>query len=198
MDSKIKMRDQWSKEMQEQWETSAFVIAFHWVVAVPLFFILFPAKDALWTSAMFVGISIAILAAAWGIIKFKSEQPPGEEEKPHPLVMIKRWERKLDAQLCVKDGEEGFSLTRIEARDDGWSHEDMFLGWSDGTTTVMRPDQWTLDMANALDVLRRKGRRFKKIGQLLGPPLTREEFEADCVKLFGWNPDEIDAAQKSP
>lgn len=184
-------------EMQEQWETSAGVIAFHWVVSVPLFFIFFSAEDAIWTSAMFIGISIAILAASYGIIKFQSERLPTKEEKPHPLVMVKRWERKLDAQLCVKDGEKGFTLLRIEARDDGWSHEDMFLDWSDDTTTVMTPDQWTLDMANALDVLRRKGRRFKKIGQLLGPPLTREEFEADCIKLFGQHPDENDAAAKS-
>lgn len=183
-------RAQRTNELQEQWETSAIVIAFHWIVSVPLFFVLFSAEDAIWTSAMFVGISITILAASYGIIKFQSERLPEKEEKPHPLVMVKRWERKLEAQLCVKDGEEGFALLRIEARDDGWSHEDMFLDWSDSTTTVMTPDQWTMDMANALDVLRRKGRRFKKIGQLLGPPLTKEEFDADCVKHFGWHPDE--------
>lgn len=175
------------QEMREQWETSAAVIAFHWIVAVPLFFILMSAKDAAWASVIFVGGSIAILAAAWVIINIKFEHPR-EEEKPHPLVMVKRWERKLETQLCVGDDQEGFTLTRIEAREEpGWSHDEMFLSWSDGTTTVMTPDQWTMDMANAIDVLRRKGRRFKKIGMLLGPPLTKEEFDAECMKLFGEN-----------
>jgi hypothetical protein len=179
------------QELQEQWKTSAVVIAFHWAVSVPLFFILLSAKDALWASVMFVGGSIAILAAAWVIIKFKSEHPQDGEKLHPPLVMVKRWERKLETQLCVGDDREGFSLTRIEAREEpGWPHDEMFLSWSDGTTTVMTPDQWDMDMANALDVLRRKGKRFKKIGKLLGPPLTKEEFDDECIKMFGRHPDE--------
>lgn len=116
------------------------------------------------------------------------------EQKPSPpiskegqfLLSLKRWERKMDAQLSVPEGETGSKLVVVEAREEygGFCHEEMFLKWDDGSLTVLEPDQWNTEMAMILGQWAAAGKPMKKIGRKLGPPLTKQEFEADYQKMF--------------
>ena len=102
------------------------------------------------------------------------------------LLSANRLERKMDAEFSAAENEPGFKLIDVDWREEigGLCHQEMFLKWDDGSLTVVEPDQWNLKTVFVLKEWEEQGKRLKKIGRELGPPLTQQEFKSDYQNMF--------------
>lgn len=65
----------------------------------------------------------------------------------------------------------------------------LFLKWEDGTETVRDVKLWTREEYEFLRKCQENGTPIYKRGELLGPALTKEEFEQDHLEAFGFLPE---------
>nr|BDD44191.1 hypothetical protein 21 [Balneolaceae bacterium] len=80
-------------------------------------------------------------------------------------------------------------LVSIYHQGNAWGRGDLFLTWEDGSKTVRDVKLWTEKEYIFLRKCQESGTPIYKRGELLGPALTKEEFEQDHLEAFGFLPE---------